>query len=271
MNWDDAYANAPYIQNAETFPPAWARNAEAYRRLCKQSGAAELDILYGTDERHKLDIFWPSEPAQGIVFFVHGGFWRAFSKDSWSHLATAMVDAGWAVVMPSYRLTPAASLQQIVQDIAQSLNKVTAIVDGPIVLVGHSAGGHLVTMLMTEGQGLTEGIKERLVRVVSISGLHDLTPLLHTKMNLDFGLNLKQAKLLSPALQKPVVQAAVTCWVGGDERPEFIRQNQLLAEAWKQHGVTVKVVIEPKKHHFDVIEGLANNTHPLFTTVAGEL
>jgi acetyl esterase/lipase len=213
MNWDDAYANAPYIQNAETYPPAWAHNAAAYRTTCMQGGSAQLDIVYGTDERHKIDIFWPREPAKGLVFFVHGGFWRAFDKHSWSHLSAALVDAGWAVAMPSYRLTPAVSLKEIVQDIAQSLNKVAAIIDGPIVLVGHSAGGHLVTMMMTAGQGLPRGLKERIVRVVTISGLHDLTPLLHTKMNQDFGLDLKLAKLLSPAFQKPVIQAALTCWV----------------------------------------------------------
>jgi hypothetical protein len=37
-----------------------------------------------------------------------------------------------------------------------------------------------------------------------------------------------------------------------------------------KHGVTVEVVVEPKKHHFNVIEGLASNTHPLFVVVAGE-
>ena len=74
------------------------------------------------------------------------------------------------------------------------------------------------------------------MRVVSISGLHDLTPLLNTKMNLEFGLDVKQAKLLSPAFQNSVVKTAVTCWVGGDE-----------------------------------MRGLANNTHPLFVVVTGEL
>ncbi|MBT4443311.1 MAG: hypothetical protein HOH02_06070 [Oceanospirillaceae bacterium] len=59
------YANAPYIQNAETYPPEWAHNAAAYRMACKQAGLAQLDIPYGADERKKVDIFWPKEPAQG--------------------------------------------------------------------------------------------------------------------------------------------------------------------------------------------------------------
>jgi arylformamidase len=43
----------------------------------------------------------------------------------------------------------------------------------------------------------------------------------------------------------------VTAWVGGDERPEFIRQSQLLAEAWDN----AKVFVDEGRHHFDVIEG----------------
>ena len=90
-------------------------------------------------------------------------------------------------------------------------------------------------------------------------------------MNQDFDLDQETAQLLSPALQKPVIQVPCTCWVGYDERPEFIRQNQLLADAWKAYGVSVRVVLEPNKHHFDVINGLACNTHPLFATVLGRI
>ena len=136
------------------------------------------------------------------------------------------------------------------------------------MLAGHSAGGQLVTM-MTKAWRLPESVSQRIVRVVSISGLHDLAPLLKTTMNQDFDLDQETAQLLSPALQKPVIQVPCTCWVGYDERPEFIRQNQLLADAWKEYGVSVRVVLEPNKHHFDVINGLACKTHPLFATVLG--
>jgi arylformamidase len=269
MNWDDAYANAPYIKHAETYPHLWSQAAKAFRASCKPNTRAQLDIDYGTDERHKVDIFWPHGQPLGLIFFVHGGFWRAFDKNSWSHLAAALVSAGWAVAMPSYRLSPSVSLEKIGDDVVAALNHVASIVKGPIVLAGHSAGGQLVTMMMTNAQKLPDFICQRIVRVISISGLHDLTPLIKTAMNQDFGLDQKTAQLLSPALQKPVIHAPLTCWVGGDERPEFIRQNQLIADAWKEYGISVEVVLEPNKHHFDVIDGLTSNIHPLFSAISG--
>ena len=69
------------------------------------------------------------------------------------------------------------------------------------MLAGHSAGGQSVTMMMTKAWRLTESVSQRIVRVVSISGLHDLAPLLKTTMNQDFDLDQETAQLLSPALQ----------------------------------------------------------------------
>jgi hypothetical protein len=88
-------------------------------------------------------------------------------------------------------------------------------------------------------------------------------------MNQDFGLDLSMATYLSPALTEPAIKTPLICWVGGDERPEFIRQSNLLADAWLQFGVSCEVIIEPERHHFDVLEGLNANTHRLFELVVG--
>ena len=57
----------------------------------------------------------------------------------------------------------------------------------------------------------------------------------------------------------------VTVWVGGAERPAFLDQARLLAEAW-----SVPLVVEPERHHFDVIEGLTRANSPLTAAVLGE-
>lgn len=127
MNWNDAYANAPYIKHAETYLHLWSQAARAFRASCKPNTRAQLDIDYNTNERHKVDIFWPHGQPLGLIFFVHGGFWRAFDKNSWSHLAAALVSAGWAVAIPSYRLAPSVSLEKIGDDVATALNHVAII------------------------------------------------------------------------------------------------------------------------------------------------
>lgn len=62
----------------------------------------------------------------------------------------------------------------------------------------------------------------------------------------------------SPALLLPVPAAHVTCWVGSDERPEFLRQSELLANIWTGLGADTKLIHDPGRHHFDVIDGLAD-------------
>ena len=93
------------------------------------------------------------------------------------------------MAIPSYRLAPSVSLEKIGDDVATALNHVASIVKGTIVLAGHSAGGQLATMMITNAQKLPDFICQRIVRVISISGLHDLTPLIKTAMNQDFGLD----------------------------------------------------------------------------------
>ncbi|HMA49858.1 MAG TPA: alpha/beta hydrolase, partial [Magnetospirillaceae bacterium] len=92
----------------------------------------------------------------------------------------------------------------------------------------------------------------RITKTLSISGLHDLRPLMKTSMNLR--LDEAEAAAESPALLQPREGTAITAWVGADERPELLRQTALLAESW----TGVKQVVVPNRHHFDVIEELAN-------------
>ena len=79
---------------------------------------------------------------------------------------------------------------------------------------------------------LADAVLARIGNVVSISGVHDLRPLMRTAMNATLEHRSAEAAAESPALLEPIDGARVTCWVGGGERAEFIRQSALLANAW---------------------------------------
>jgi len=187
---------------------------------------------------------------------VHGGYWRVFDKSSWSHLSTAAIQRGWAVAMPSYDLVPAVSISEITRQIGVAVSKAANHAAGPIRLAGHSAGGHLVTRMICEDSPLTPLVAKRIDRVMSISGLHDLRPLLKTKMNDDFQMTETQAEAESAALKQPQGDTELLCWVGSNERPEFIRQSALLANIWTGFGVKTSFHQAQGQHHFDVIDGL---------------
>jgi hypothetical protein len=86
---------------------------------------------------------------------------------------------------------------------------------------------------------------------------------LKTAMNADLGIDEAEAWAESPALLQPLPETRITCWVGGAERPEFIRQNALLANIWTGLGARTSSIEEPGRHHFDVIDGLADHRHPI--------
>jgi len=266
-DWSDAYANAPNIPGGERWPAAWVQPAQAYRDALQGSGRATLDVPYGERARNRFDLFAPEGRPRGLVVFVHGGFWKALDKSFWSHLARGSVEGGYAVAMPSYTLCPAVRISEITREIAVAVERAAAMVEGPLFLTGHSAGGHLVTRMISATSPLPEYVRARISHTVSISGLHDLRPLIKAAMNTELRIDEAEARVESPALLEPMQNARVTCWVGSAERPEFVRQNALLANIWTGLGAKTGTVEGPGRHHFDVIDGLADPHHQLTRTL----
>ncbi len=262
MKNDIAYANADFIPGAAAFPERWAEEARAFRELEAAIGRARLNHAYGDHEREKMDIFHPAGPAKGLVVFVHGGYWLRFDRSYWSHFATGATAAGWAVAMPSYPLAPEVRISDITASIRRAIDVASGMVAGPIRLTGHSAGGHLVLRAVMEDGPIAA--LDRVEKVVPISAVADLRPLLETSMNASLQLDEVSAVSESPALGKAPDGIATTVWVGGAERPVFLDQSNWLAEAWQ-----AELVVVPDRHHFDVIDGLLDAESDLVRTILG--
>jgi arylformamidase len=269
-DWDDAYANTVHIPDGPAYPQRWATQARTFREAKTAAGRARLDLAYGPAPRNRLDLFYPDGPHKGLVVFIHGGFWKAFDKSTWSHLAAGSLNLGLAVAIPSYTLCPGLRVAEIAREIAAAIAFAANEVPGEIRLCGHSAGGQLAARMICEASPLGDDTIARIARIVSISGLHDLRPLMATKMNETLGIEAQEAKLESPALLAPRPNQSVACWVGADERPEFIRQSRILAEMWKGFDARMTMVEEPGRHHFNVIDGLAEPGHPLTRALLGD-
>lgn len=273
QDWDDAYTNGAYIVDGAAYPAKWAKLAEAFRAEMLAAGRAELDLRYGPEARATLDLFHPAGTAadkpRGLAVFVHGGYWMAFDKSSWSHLAAGALQRGWAVCLPSYTLAPEARIAEITRQVASAIRFAAARVAGPLRLAGHSAGGHLVTRMVCADSLLPDDVRGRIGHVVSISGVHDLRPLLRTKMNATLRMDEAEAAAESPALLRPMEGCSVTCWVGSAERPEFLRQNDLLANIWTGLGAEMRCVHAEGRHHFNVIEDLADPASELTQAFVG--
>ena len=266
-DWTDAYDNRGHIPDAASYEPRWIGDAQAYRTEMFAQGRAEIDLAYGDRQRNRMDLFHPVGTPKGLVVFVHGGYWRVFDKSLWSHFAAGVVDAGWACAMPSYTLTPEVAIADITREVTAAIETVAQKVAGDIRLMGHSAGGHLVSRMICNDTTLSAAVTDRIVHTVSISGVHDLRPLVNIAFNEDFRLTTETAADESPVLKTPLAGARVTAWVGDDELPEFVRQTTLLSNIWSGLGADTAQFKESGKHHFTILDGLRRTDSALTETV----
>lgn len=263
-DWDDAYANAAHIPDANTFIEHWARQSKLFREQQAAAGRPMAKLQYGAHDREHVDVFQPARKPAGIAIYIHGGYWLRFSQSDWSHLAAGAIANQHITAMVGYPLCPESNIR----DIAASVTKaVAAIADEypelPIYLAGHSAGGHLVSHLICKPNALSKPTRDRIKRILSISGVHDLVPLTKTDMNKQFDMSLASAAALSPARLRPHLPCSIIAWAGAAERPEFIRQNQLLKSTWAPLGADCQTHLEPERHHFNVIDDLCQAESPM--------
>lgn len=143
------------------------------------------DIAYGTDARQRLDVYRErrTPTAAPVVVFIYGGRWKFGSKRDYLLIGNALARLGWVVVIPDYRLFPAVRYPAWVDDGASAVrwtrDNVTRFGGDStrIIVVGHSAGAHSVTMLALDEHFLRNaGVPANVIRgFVSLAGPVDTT------------------------------------------------------------------------------------------------
>lgn len=273
--YDTQYNNRARIPEHPAILAHWAQaSAEALARHPDM-----VEAHYGSHPRERLDVFPATAAGSPVFVYFHGGYWRALDKRDQSFVAPPLVAAGALVVLPDYALCPAVSVEHIVLQTVQALRWVhrhAARYGGDperIVVAGHSAGGHLATMLLAcRWQAVDAGLPADLVKAAfSISGLYDLEPLRHTPfLAADLGLTAASARKLSPAAM-PAPPGTLVTVVGGDESEEFLRQADLIGRVW---GPRTRVTTERPagRNHMDVLHELVDphsRTHALALELLG--
>jgi acetyl esterase/lipase len=130
--------------------------------------ALHPDVAYGADPAQRMDVYLPPHPERApILLMVHGGAWRIGDKDNArvvDNKVARWVAKGIIFVSIDYRMMPGAEPLTQAEDVARALANVQALAPGwggdpaNIILMGHSAGAHLVAFLtaapaIATGQG----------------------------------------------------------------------------------------------------------------------
>jgi arylformamidase len=266
MNLSVEYDNRARVPEHPEIIARWQREAEIFRIQTNSS----LDIAYGARPRNRLDLFRPEKAEDGaVVLFIHGGYWRSFDKSLFSHMAAASVSAGFVTAIPSYSLCPEATVPDIIDELRQCCLYLWKEFGQPLVVAGHSAGGHLAAC-MAATDWTQYGLSCDFVRgCFPVSGLFDLRPLLATPINEDLRLTATSAAAASPILWPLPQPVPLVSLVGALESREFLRQAASLSAAWQGLGCLNHYHEIESTNHFTVTDGLSDPKSAMSAMLAG--
>jgi arylformamidase len=280
----------PLPPSANYAEPAWCEQqynprflvpdaADIYARWPRESARVraelphEASVVYGPHAREIMDVFHAKQ-ACGALIFIHGGYWRMFSKDEFSFIAEGPVKAGITVAVLGYPLCPEVTVNDIPRSIRRAVTKLwrdhlSLAERSRLIVAGHSAGGYL-TAAMFATDWTEHGLPATpFAGGLSISGVFELEPLVNTTMNELMGFNVDQARAWSLGGACPHVAAPLALMVGERESSEFHRQSANFAADWPE--ICREPLSIPGRNHFDVVGELARAGTPVFEAAMGLL
>jgi arylformamidase len=258
VDYETEYNNRARVPENPALIAGWARDAAAYR-----AQHVPRSISYGPGARHVIDYF-PGDDKGPIVVFIHGGYWQALDNSFFSHLACGLNTHGIGVAIPSYDLCPNVTIEQIIGEM-RTASRELARLGQPLVISGHSAGGHLAACLLaTDWPAFDASLPPNpVIAAYAISGLFDLGPLINTSINKAMGLDQEAARAASPLFWQAPARGSLDAVVGENESAEFFRQSRTIVDLWAKAGVATRFGTVPGANHFTAIAPLAEAHSPV--------
>jgi arylformamidase len=219
------------------------------------------DVQYGDHPRERMDIYPSPVPGSKTLIFIHGGYWRNLDKSFFQFVAKAFHPYNITVVVITYPLAPEVSIDQIVlscRKAVQWVHKNIIAYHGDadqLYVAGHSAGGHLAAMMMTDDKIIPPVL---LKGVCSMSGLFNLVPIQLSDINETLHMDKDMALRNSPVYLRPVIHCPLLLIVGADETEEYKSQGEELNDNWKQI-IPVETLQLKGVNHFSIAGDLLDN------------
>ena len=234
-------------------------------------------VNYGGGRDEVLDLYLPAgkQPGQGlrqrlwpIHLFVHGGYWRAFSKDDHAFVADAITAAGAIAAIMDYSSMPAARLEVLVGQVRRAASWL-AVEAGSfggdaqaLSASGHSAGAHLASFLACRGPHESERLLAPARSVLLVSGLYDLDPITRSFLQPELQFTDKEVALWSPLNAAPSPGASITLLVGGRETAPFHEQAAAFVQHLDQAGTLGRLVTVQGEDHMTIVRELGRPGSP---------
>ncbi|PPJ40996.1 MULTISPECIES: alpha/beta hydrolase [unclassified Pseudoxanthomonas] len=221
------------------------------------------DVSYGTDPRQRYDVYLPAQPQRApVILFVHGGGWANGNKDNpgvVENKAAYWLPKGYVLVSINYRMRPDTAPLDQARDVARALADVQkrapswSADPANVMLMGHSAGAHLATLVGASSTLWREAGATRPRGVVSLdSGALDVPqtmqkPPLPGIYDRAFGKDRNDWIASSPyhQLSRDAVPMLFVC---SSRRKDACPQGRAMAEKARALGVRMEVLPEDLSH-----------------------
>lgn len=272
---DAQYNNRAMVPDFARYVQQWQQQSDALRRECH----FVQELRYGEHERELLDIFPAEQLHAPVQVFFHGGYWQAMQKDVFHFLASGFIRDGITSVLVNYPLAPQSTLDEIVAACRQAmvwLYRHIADYNGDpdrIHVSGHSAGGHIVAMLMaTAWSELEKTLPLDLIKgACSLSGLFTLLPIQRCYLNSVLGMDEAMARRNSPLFLSPNSPAPLIVCVGANESDEYHAQSHELTARWERHGSPITALTIPAANHFSILDSIVDREADLYQAIVAQI
>lgn len=217
------------------------------------------DVAYGPDATETVDLFFPEEKRDRLPvhMFIHGGYWRMFSKRDYSYVAATVTRAGAIAVIVDYALMPSVRMATIVEQVRRAKRWVLDhIADhggdpGRLTVSGHSAGAHLATMLF-DNDSQSSNIEGALL----LGGLYELKPLQTSFLAAEIAITDEEVANFTPLTHRFDPSVKVEIAIGGEETPPFHRQAETFAQHLRKQGLHVSRTAFAGANHMSSVRDL---------------
>lgn len=265
--YDQAGLDAQYNNRARY--PDYKDHFENWGKWSKAARSqmqCKLDVAFGHTPIEAIDIFPAAAPLAPIYLFIHGGYWYSLDKSDYSYVAQGMRPHGVTTVINNFGLAPEHDMATIVAQNRAALAWMWKNAESfggdrdRIYVAGHSAGGHLGTLLLaTDWPAIDPELPVNPVKgVCAIGGIFDLEPIRLSYLNQKIRLTAEQARQYSPLTVSYPAPAPLSLVVAIDESDEFHRQSRQMHEHWKSLGWPVESLTPPGLDHFSVVNNLGD-------------
>jgi acetyl esterase/lipase len=254
-----------------------ARQSPRGEKPCEVEAVKDIAYYDGKDadpDKHKLDLYLPRGKKEfPVLFFVHGGTWKSGDRKLYPKLGELYASRGIGTVIISYRLSPKVQHPAHIQDVARAfawtcrnISKYGGRAD-EIVCMGHSAGGHLVSLLGTD-QSYLKAEKRSFADIkgiISVSGVYTVAPI--GPLATAFGRDADICKKASPIANVGDGDPPFLLIYADADLPLLGDMAENMCKVLKEHKCDASVLRVEDRNHISIIREMVKPDDPVRQSV----